>query len=56
MASEIDRLTTKQLVALRFASDGELPGLVKQILGGSIAEQDDIKKAIQHWRADNERI
>ena len=43
-----------QIIALRFAADEEFVGLV----GKAIAEKlsvNDIKKAIQQWRADHHR-
>jgi len=49
------RLTPKQLVALRFASDAELPELVRQVVSGKLADQKAIKKAIVHWQADHLR-
>jgi len=52
----ISELTTKQLVALRFASDEELPELVRRILGGELTERNDIKRAVRSWRADHQRI
>ncbi len=52
----IGELTTRQLVALRFAGDAELPGLVKQVLGGQLASQQAIKLAITDWQADFQRI
>jgi hypothetical protein len=39
----INDLTRDQLVALRFASDGELADLVRQVLSGSLAKKRDIK-------------
>lgn len=48
-------LTPKQLIALRFASDGELPALVRQVVSGKLADQKAIKKAIVHWQADHLR-
>src|SRR5262245_36062320 len=39
----IGGLTHKQLVALRFASDAELPGLVGQVIAGQLRTQREIK-------------
>jgi Family of unknown function (DUF6526) len=55
LRSRIPELTVSQLVALRFASDGELPGLVQKTLNENLS-RDDIKKSIQNWRADNCRV
>jgi hypothetical protein len=52
----IGELTTRQLVALRFASDEELPDLVRRVLAGELAQRNDIKRAIRDWRADQQRI
>ena len=51
----IGDLTTSQLVALRFASDDELAGLVEKALAANLANK-DIKKAISTWRPDYQRI
>ncbi|HUU35651.1 MAG TPA: DUF6526 family protein [Vicinamibacterales bacterium] len=48
---QLVQLSPKQVVALRFASDGELSDL----LARAVREQmtpDAIKKAVQHWRPD----
>ncbi len=50
-----DELSTGQLVALRFASDAELPALARRVLDEHIRDQDVIKKQIQSWRADHLR-
>lgn len=52
----IDKIRRYQLVALRFASDEELPGLVARVLAGELTEPDAIKKAIKSWRADHLRV
>lgn len=52
LRSQIDRLDVKQLVALRFASDAELPELTRQVLGGSLATPNDIKSRIREWQGD----
>ncbi len=53
--ARIAELGTRQLVALRFASDHELPELVAQTLEKNL-EPDDIKKSIRAWRADHLRV
>jgi hypothetical protein len=49
------RLTVKQIVALRFASDSELAGLAGRAANESLAP-DAIKKAIKTWRPDEYRV
>jgi Family of unknown function (DUF6526) len=55
LASRINDLTESQLIALRFASDNEVPGLVAKALAEKMQSK-DIKKAIVTWRADNFRV
>jgi uncharacterized membrane protein YciS (DUF1049 family) len=52
LQARIPELTRRQLVALRFASDAELPDLVRRVLGGSLGNAADIKKAVTHWQGD----
>lgn len=49
---DIAKLTRGQLVALRFASDAELPALMDRCLAGEFAKGDDIKRAVKEWQAD----
>ena len=56
LAVQSARITPGQWTALRFASDDELPELVRQVLDGKLASGADIKKAIRHWRADHLRV
>jgi len=49
------RLTTRQIVGLRFAADGEFTALAKSAAESGTSE-DDIKKSIQSWRADTYRV
>ena len=49
------RLSIKQIVGLRFASDGEFAELARKAAEGSMP-QDDIKKAVKNWRADHDRV
>jgi cellulose synthase/poly-beta-1,6-N-acetylglucosamine synthase-like glycosyltransferase len=55
LRGRIPELTTGQLIALRFASDAELPGLAQRAMNEKL-KSDEIKKAIQSWRADNWRV
>ena len=52
----INEFTTSQLIALRFASDGELPDLARKVLDEKIAERKPIKEAIKTWRPDYQRV
>ena len=51
----IGDFTIKQVIALRFASDAELPALARDVLEGKLTEQDTIKRQIREWRADWQR-
>lgn len=55
MQGDIYRLTVRQMVALRFAGDAELPELVQRVLKGEFADQKAIKAAIKDWQADWQR-
>lgn len=55
LKSRIGEITPGQFVALRFASDGELPGLVSKVLTDKIRDQKTIKQMIKNWRADYAR-
>lgn len=48
----IPDFTVDQMVALRFASDAELPGLSKKVLDEKFADRAAIKKMIQNWQPD----
>lgn len=50
-----ERLEPGQLVALRFASDGELVALADRAAAESMKSA-DIKRAITSWRADYRRV
>jgi hypothetical protein len=53
--AHIDELSIKHLVALRFASDAELPALAHRTLTQNL-EPKAIKQSIVNWRADNHRV
>ena len=53
--AHIDELSIKQLIALRFASDDELPALVRKTLTQNL-EPKAIKQSIVNWRGDYHRV
>jgi hypothetical protein len=52
LQASIGQLSTKHLVALRFASDSELAALVREVLSGQLTTQKAIKEQIRDWQAD----
>jgi hypothetical protein len=52
----IGDLRTGQLIALRFASDAELPELTRAVLDRGITTPKEIKKMIGSWRGDYLRM
>jgi hypothetical protein len=56
LAQRAASLTPAQTVALRFAPDEELEGLVREVLDGRLTKPGDIKRAIKGWRADTLRV
>ena len=55
LKSRAGELTETQIVALRFASDAELPGLIEKTLSSKL-DSKGIKTAIVNWRADTFRV
>jgi hypothetical protein len=53
--AHIDELSVQQLIALRFASDAELPALVRKTLTQNL-EPKAIKQSIANWRGDYYRV
>ena len=51
----IGELREAQLIGLRFASDGEIPALVRETLDKQLSNK-DIKKAVRNWRPDYWRM
>ena len=55
LRARIGELTEGQLIGLRFASDGELPELVRQSLDEDLPRE-EIKKRVKVWRPDTFRV
>lgn len=51
----IPEFTPRQLVALRFAGDAELPALARRVLDERLTDDKQIKGLITEWRADHLR-
>lgn len=56
LQGRIGEFTIDQIVSLRFASDAELPALAREVLDGKVNERKAIKKMVQNWRADYQRV
>ena len=55
LAARAAHLPVRQLIALRFASDEELPSLVRDVVDGKVVAPNDIKQKIREWQADHLR-
>ena len=55
-ARQVGNLKLNQILALRFASDYELPTLLQRVLNGELQKSADIKQAITNWRGDHLRV
>jgi hypothetical protein len=56
LRARIGDLSAKQLIALRFASDAEIPELVRWVLTSNIQDSKTIKQKITTWRPDHHRV
>ncbi len=56
LADKANSLKTGQMIALRFASDEELPSLIERTLQGDFEKPDKIKREIKNWRGDFLRV
>jgi hypothetical protein len=56
LRGRIGELTERQLIAIRFAPDAEVPELTRRTLNGELKSSGDIKRAIRDWRPDHFRV
>jgi hypothetical protein len=52
LRGRIGDLTLRQIIGLRFASDGEMADLVNRCIAGELTTADDVKRHIRDWRPD----
>jgi hypothetical protein len=51
-ADALARLPLGRVIALRFASDAELPGLIARVLSQELSTSAQVKQAISEWQPD----
>ena len=51
-ADALAKLPLGRLIALRFASDAELPGLITRVLSQELSTSTQVKQAIREWQPD----
>ena len=56
LADKAMNLKGSQYIALRIASDEELPDLVRKVVDGELTEAKEIKMAVKNWRPDHFRV
>jgi hypothetical protein len=56
LRGRILELTPDQLIGLRFASDAEMPDLVREVLTNGIEEREVIKRKVRDWQGDYLRV
>jgi len=52
----IKEFTLGQLIAIRFASDEELPALAAKVLQEKITSRTEIKRMVKNWNPDYQRV
>ncbi len=56
LQAAIPTLTIPQLIGLRFASDTEMPDLVRKVVVENIEDRTAIKKMVKDWQGDYDRV
>ncbi len=56
LRGRVNDFTGAQLIAMRFASDGELAELAATVLRDNVVQRAAIKKMVKQWRADEFRV
>ena len=56
LLTKAESLSLTQLIALRFASDTEMPGLIEKVLSENITKGGEIKKLVTDWQGDYRRV
>lgn len=56
LKGRIDEISTRELIALRFCADDELPEHVRAIYAGDYRGGENVKSRIKSWRPDPHRI
>jgi len=51
-ADALAKLPLARLIALRFASDAEIPGLIPRVLSQELSTNRQLKEAIREWQPD----
>jgi hypothetical protein len=52
LQARIPEISREQCIGLRFASDAELPALVRKVLAGELKTSNEIKRQIGEWQGD----
>jgi hypothetical protein len=52
LQGRIRELTPRQLIAMRFASDEEMPELAREVLAGNLSTTKAIKMRVKNWQGD----
>ena len=56
LKARVDEISTRELIALRFCTDDELPEHVRAIYAGDYRGGENVKSRIKSWRPDPHRI